>query len=320
MSRTRIYMTWIRAHYDRVAVLAAALFLLCSALLIMRSVLQFGENFSALQVSPPPKPALPPPKAVEMEQAAERLRQPAQWTFSGRSGLFVPEKHFIDANGLPTTLQTTEVHPPVPNEWLEEFGLPIADGDVLAQDPDKDGFSNLEEWQNHTKPTDKDSHPAFIAKLKMKSFVQEPFRLVFASWVDDTFAINTNDLKEPTQFLRLGDSIRGTKFQLLKFTEKHEANKYGTKIDVSELTLENRETRERVNLVKEKIMISPESVAKFVYAWSGRREFAVKKDQEFSLKPEEQIKYRLVDVQPAKAVIVNTQKPNEPIEVGLLIP
>ena len=67
-------------------------------------------------------------------------------------------------------------------------------------------------------------------------------------------------------------------------------------------------------------MISPESVAHFVYAWGGRREFAVKKDQEFSLKPEEQIKYKLVDVQPAKAVIVNTQKPNEPIEVGLLIP
>jgi len=313
-------MTWIRAHYDRVAVLAAALFLLCSALLIIRSVSQFGENFLALQVAPPPKPAVPSPQAVEMEQAAERLRQPAQWTFSGRSGLFVPEKHFIDASGLPTTLQTTEVHPPVPNEWLEEFGLPIADGDVLAQDPDADGFSNLEEWQNHAKPTDKNSHPAFIAKLKMKSFVQEPFRLVFASWVDDTFAINTNDLKEPTQFLRLGDPIRGTKFRLLEFTEKFEPNRYGTKIDVSELTLENQETHERLNLVKEKIMISPESVAHFVYGWGGGREFAVKKDQEFSLKPEEQIKYKLVDVQSAKAVIVNTQKPNEPIEVGLLTP
>lgn len=313
-------MTWIRAHYDRAALLAAALFLLCSALLIMRSVFQFSESFTALPVPPPPKPALPPPKAVEMEQAAESLHRPAQWTLSGRSGLFVPEKHFIDANGLPATLQTTEVHPPVPNEWLEEFGLPIADGDVLTQDPDADGFSNLEEWQNHTKPSDKNSHPAFIAKLKMKSFVQEPFRLVFASWVGDTFAINTNDLKEPTQFLRLGDAIRGTKFKLIKFTEKYEANQYGTKIDVSELTLENRETREQVNLVKEKIMISPESVANFVYAWSGRREFAIKKDQEFSLKPEEQIKYKLVDVQSAKAVIVNTQKPNDPIEVGLLIP
>ena len=313
-------MTWIRAHYDRAALLAAALFLLCSALLIIRDVTQFGETFSEPPVVSPLKVTLPPPKAVETRQATEKLRQPAQWTFNERSGLFVPEKHFIDAKGLPVTLHTTEVHPPVPNEWLEEFGLPIAEGDVLGQDPDADGFSNLEEWQNHTKPTDKDSHPAFIAKLRMKSFGQEPFRLVFASWVGNTFAINTNDLREPTQFLRLGDSIRGTKFKLLKFAEKYEANKYGTKIDISELTLEHRETHEQVNLVKEKIMISPESVAHFIYAWGGRREFAVKKDQEFSLIPEERIRYKLLDVQSAKAVVVDTEKPNEPIEVGLLTP
>ena len=313
-------MNWVRSHYDSVAILVAALFLFCSALLIVRKVSQFGENFSTLQASGPRKPAQPPPKAVELAQAAERLNQPAQWTFGGRSGLFVPEKHFIGANGLPTTLETTEVHPPVPNEWIEQFALPIADADVLTQDPDADGFTNLEEWENHTNPIDKNSHPAFIAKLKMKSFTQEPFRLVFASWVDDTFALNTSDLKEPTQFLKIGDPIRGTKFKIVKFTEKHETNKYGTRVDVSELTLENQETHEQLSLVKEKIMISPESVANFVYSWGERREFAVKKDQEFSLKPEEQIKYKLVDVQPAKAVIVNTQKPDEPIEVGLLIP
>ena len=313
-------MTWIRAHYDRVAVLGAALFLFASALLIMRNVSQFAESFSALQTAAPPKPAMPPPKAVEIEQAMEKLRQPAQWTFSGRSGLFVPEKHFIGANGQPATLQTTEVHPPVPNEWLEQFGLPIAEADVLSQDPDADGFTNLEEWQNHTNPTDKNSHPTFIAKLKLKSFAQEPFRLVFASWVGDTFALNTSDLKEPTQFLKVGDSIRGTKFKLVKFEEKQDTNKYGTKIDVSELILENQETHEQLSLVKEKIMISPESVANFIYEWGERREFAVKKDQEFSLKPEEQIKYKLVDVQPGKAVIVNTEKPNEPIEVGLFNP
>lgn len=312
-------MNWIRAHYDRVAVLAAALFLLCSSLLIVKNIASFGENFAGLQMAGPRKPATPPPKAVELQEAAAKLSQPAQWTFSGRSGLFVPEKHFIGANGLPATLQTTEVHPPVPNEWLEQFGLPIAEADVLTQDPDADGFNNLEEWQNHTNPTDKNSHPAFIAKLKMKSFTQEPFRLVFASWVDDTFALNTSDLKEPTQFLKIGDSIRGTKFKLVKFTEKYEPNKYGTRVDLSELTLENQETHEQMSLVKEKIMISPESVANFVYNWGDRREFAVKKDQEFSLKPEEQIKYKLIDVQPAKAVIVDTQKPNEPIEIGLVV-
>lgn len=313
-------MNWIRAHYDRVTGLAGALFFLSSVLLVAWNVSQFSKNFLALPLAPLPKPALPSPKAVEMEQAVEQLGQPAQWTYSGRSGLFVPEKHFIGGSGFPTTLQTTEVHPPVPNEWLEEFGLPIAEGDVLTHDPDADGFNNLEEWQNHTNPTDKNSHPAFITKLKMKSFLQQPFRLVFASWVDETFAINTNDLMEPTQFLKLGDPIRGTKFRLVKFTEKSEPNRYGTKIDVSELTVENQETREQLNLVKEKIMVSPESVANFVYAWGGGREFAVKKDQEFSLKPEEQIKYKLVDVQSTKAVIVNPQRPNEPIEVGLLTP
>ena len=250
----------------------------------------------------------------------EKLRQPAQWTFSGRSGLFVPEKHFIGANGLPATFQTTEVHPPVPNEWLEQFALPIADADVLSQDPDADGFTNLEEWQNQTDPTDQNSHPAFIAKLKMKSFAQEPFRLVFASWVGDTFALNTSDLKEPTQFLKIGDAIRGTKFKIVKFIEKYDTNKYGTKVDVSELILENRETQEQFSLMKEKIMISPEPVANFVYLWGERREFAVKKDQEFSLKPDEQIKYKLVDVQPGKAVIVNIQKPNKPIEVDSRYP
>jgi hypothetical protein len=280
--------------------------------------MQFGENFAGLQTSSAKKPAAPPPKAVETVQAAEKLREPAQWTAVGRPGLFVPEKHFIGANGQPTTLQTTEVHPPVPNEWLDQFGLPIADADVLTQDPDADGFTNLEEWENHTQPTDRNSHPAFIAKLKLKSFAQAPFRLVFASWVEDTFALNTSDLKEPTQFLKIGDSIRGTKFKIVKFSEKYEPNKYGTNVDLSELTLENRETHEQLSLVKEKIMISPESVANFVYTWGERREFAVKKDQEFSLKPEEQIKYKLMDVQPGKAVIVNTQKPTEPIEVDLL--
>src|SRR5213075_2937453 len=271
-------MDWLQKNYERVVLIAGVAILLVSAFCIFRRAVGFQSQFAELQSHPTQRPASPPGKAKEAEDALQKLRQPPQWTFGGRSGLFVPEKYFIGANGQPATLQTTEVHPPVPNEWLEQFNLPIADADVLTQDPDTDGFNNLEEWQNHTNPTDKASHPPFIAKLKMKSFVQAPFRLVFASWVGDTFAINTSDLKEPTQFLKLGDSIRGTKFKIVKFTEKYETNKYGTKVDVSELTLENRETREPVTLVKEKIMISPESVANFVCEWGDRKEFAVKKE------------------------------------------
>jgi hypothetical protein len=313
-------MDWIKAHYDRVIVIAAAIFLFLAAVLIWRNATQFGAAFVALQAAPPPKQPKPPGKAVELEAATDKLHQPPQWTFSGRSGLFVPEKHFIGSNGSPVTLQTTQVHPPVPNEWLEQFGLPIADADVLAQDPDGDGFTNLDEWQGHTNPIDKNSHPDYLTKLKLKAFTVEPFRLMFSSWVEDTFGINAIDLKQPTQFLKVGDIIPGTRFKIVKFTEKYHPNQYGTNVDVSELTLEQEETKENLTLIKEEIAISPESVATFVYSWGERREFQVRKDQEFSLKPQGQIKYKLIDVQPTKAVIVNTQKPNEPIEIGLLTP
>jgi hypothetical protein len=36
--------------------------------------------------------------------------------------------------------------------------------------------------------------------------------------------------------------------------------------------------------------------------------------------PVEQIKYKLMNVQPAKAVIVNTRKPNAPIDIGFAPP
>src|SRR4051812_18357518 len=189
-------MDWIRTNYDRFAVLFCALILFLCAFFIWRNTSEFPDHWAALQTAPPPRKAGPLPNATALQDAAQALRQPSQWTFGGRSGLFVPEKHFIGANGLPATLQTTEVHPPVPNEWWEEFNLPVADADVLTQDPDGDGFSNLDEWQSHTNPTDKNSHPVYLTKLKMKSFARESFRMVFASHVGDTFTINTIDLKE----------------------------------------------------------------------------------------------------------------------------
>jgi hypothetical protein len=313
-------MNWVRAHYEQVLLVATAVLLFLSSILIWRDAARFSSQLAVMPPAPSLKSVSPLATAQELQAAAEKLHRPPQWTFGGRSGLFVPEKHFIGANGQPATLQTTEVHPPVPNDWLEQFGLPIADADVLDQDPDGDGFNNLEEWLGHTNPIDGNSHPEYYTKLKLKSAVEEPFRLVFSSWVGATYQINTIDFKQPTQFLKVGDTIKGTRFKIVNFAEKYQPNKYGTKVDVSELTLEQMETKQQLTLVKEKVAMSPESVATFIYTWGGRQEFQVRKDQEFSLKPQEQIKYKLVDVDPAKAVIVNTQKPNEPIEIGLFNP
>jgi hypothetical protein len=310
---------WIKEHYDRVALIAAAVFLFLSSIVIWWSAIQFGNQLVAQRPSPQ-KAASRPAVAVELDRAAKELEHPAQWKFNTRSGLLVPERHFIGTNGLPATLQNTQVHPPVPNDWFEQYDLAIEKGDILDQDPDGDGFTNLDEWQGGTDPTQKDSHPDYLTKLHLVSAAEEPFPFMFSSWVGGTFAINSIDGSGATQFLKKGDIIRGTDFKIVKFTEKHDRNQYGTRVDVSELLLEHKDTREQVTLVKEKVATSPQSVATFVYTWGGRYEFEVRKDQEFSLKPLEQIKYKLVDVQPNKAVIVNTQNPTAPIEIGFAPP
>jgi len=312
-------LDWIKAHYDRVTLIAAAILLFISAIAIWWSVIQFGNRLVSPQPTRP-KAASQPAVAVELDRAAEQLEQPVQWKGSARSGLFVPERHFIGADGLPATLQNTQVHPPVPNDWFEKYGLPIEDADVLDQDPDKDGFTNLDEWQGGTDPIDKNSHPDYLTKLHLVTATEEPFPYVFSSRAGNKFGINSIDLNEPSQFLKVGDIVRGTNFKIVNFTEKSARNQYGTNDDVSELLLEHQQTHVQVTLVKEKVATSPQSVATFVYTWGGRREFEVRKDQEFSLKPNEEIKYKLVDVQPDKAVIVNTQRPDAPIEIGFAAP
>ena len=69
----------------------------------------------------------------------------------------------------------------------------IEDADVLDQDPDKDGFTNLDEWQGRTDPTDKNSHPDYLTKLHLVSATEEPFPYMFSSRTRNMFGINGID-------------------------------------------------------------------------------------------------------------------------------
>src|ERR1700755_2318496 len=117
-------MDWVQKNYERVLFIVGIAIFLISGVCIFRRAPGFQPQFAELQPRPPQRPAAPPGKARDVEGALQKLHQPPQWTFSGRSGLFVPEKHFIGANGQPTTLPPTQVHPPGPNEWFEEFNCP----------------------------------------------------------------------------------------------------------------------------------------------------------------------------------------------------
>ena len=235
-------MDWMKKHYDRLALALLALVLLaCSIALILR-VQNFGSAFSAATASAVTREKVPPLTLVAIEEASKTLLAPPQWNEAEcrdkdpdnktrkRGSLFVSDR-YVDEGGLPKSPENVSFYKDsltgkdIPNFWFMDFNLPLLDKTVAQQDPDKDGFSNEEEWRAGTDPTKKESHPAYHTKLYVRQFISIPFQILFQAYdgipnkdpLDKfTFQINTV-LKKRTEFLKLGDMVADTKFKLEKF-------------------------------------------------------------------------------------------------------
>jgi len=94
---------------------------------------------------------------------------------------------------------------------------------------------------------------------------QKPMRMLFKAYDGDpsqtdrydkfSFQIDTIDLRQPSEFLKLGDMIPNTKFKLVKFTFKEAYNeKLKEKVDVSELEIVNTVTGKTATLTSNKVV------------------------------------------------------------------
>lgn len=333
-------MDWIKKHTDQFALGLLALILLALSVLVILKTQGFSEGFSDAMKSAMHSKDVPRVDTTVIEAAQKQLTNPVTWVPNEKSGsLFVSAKLVVD----PTTQQlirvTTEgmLHPPVPNVWLNKYELDVMSSNVLKEDPDGDGFSNLDEYQGDdrlpvaeapiadekeaanpkdaTNPKDKNSHPAYHTKLFLKQWIKIPFLLLFQTVDLDaknpkdpklmTFAINSRGKK--TEFLKLGDKVDKSPFRLEKYEEKKKLNpKTGDEEDVSELTVLNTETNDPVVLVLGRQTDSPDSFAYFVYLWpdaSKPVDIRPKKLQKFALKPGTEPLYKLIDIDETKAVI-----------------
>jgi hypothetical protein len=130
--------------------------------------------------------------------------------------------------------------------------------------------------------------------------------LVFRSYTEDVFTINTPDIKQPTQFVQIGETIKGTKFKVVSFTQKNATRDLGgsqVESDVSELLVENTENGQKLVLPKDVTVDSGESTVVLTYQFDGS-EIRLKRDQEFKLPPKKDTTYRLVETNLQGAVIL----------------
>ncbi len=315
------YMSWIKEHYDRFLLALAATALLVCAVWLFIGASRFPAKFAELQVRAEHSRNTPSVDLDRLAAQREQARNPDLWKpvtlpDGRRLPLFVSVPYLAkpgppDASGNPTRelsdpiTDPNPLHPPVPNKWFFDYKLDALAVDALTDDPDGDGFTNREEFNANTNPADKSSHPSYLTKLFFRRFEQRPFRLVFSARVNQIIQLNPRDLSDSTLFLKVGDIVKGSPYKVvdLKIQEEFDPA-VGIKRDTSVVTLENLETREKIELPKEKEINSPDSIAYLQFALGSGKEFPLKKNQEFALPPEPNVKYRLVEVTPAEATLL----------------
>lgn len=73
------------------------------------------------------------------------------------------------------------VHPPIPNQWWLDYGIEPNYADSPERDADGDGFSNREEYDAKTSPSDATEHPALIAKLTVSDMKANKFSVAYSA-------------------------------------------------------------------------------------------------------------------------------------------
>lgn len=313
-------MDWIKKNYEKFTLLLLALALLAVSVVLFLGAKGFLADFSTLEQPVSPNNHIPTLDTKDIESAQQSLEKPNTWGFpSDNRSLFVSRSYVVKDDGNMEELErnplTAQDGTVVPFDWLSKYHLDNLNNQTLYEDADLDGFTNLDEFKGNTDPTDKNSHPAYWTKLRLAEFIKVKFRLVYQGQPDDdTFQINTLDNGKPSQILKMGDTIEGTKYKIVNHEKKIVTDPdSGIEHDNSELTIQSMDPADggaKVVLVKSKTIDSPDSYAKFSYLWHDATnpetpDFTVKKGQTFTIKPEPDVTYKVIDITDKDAKIQN---------------
>ena len=164
-------MSWFSKHYEKVALGSAVAVALGLAYFGWSKLNSVEEDFAAsLKGVGNNKTAVD--GADQVPKARQSLTLDRTWSQAADGDrpvdLFTGIPLFISSNDPQKAIDLRKdapLHPPIPNSWWLENRIDPGFADSPGQDPDADGFSNLEEFTAKTDPNNKNSIPPLIAKL-----------------------------------------------------------------------------------------------------------------------------------------------------------
>ncbi len=275
-------------QYDKILLFVVAIALLVSLGYLARVAIevQQGAGDSISVGMPKQTPVVEPISLANLQTAERMLDKPGQISVPklDEAGVFAAEKRVACINCKHPIPYDAPVCPfcgaeqpkfkgpdpnvstardGIPDHWKRKYNLDVLDTTLASQDLDGDGFTTKEEFDASTDPTDKESYPDIIVRVKVSDIKGRklPFKFTTAVTMPDgknqlTFSVlASGNVPARTYWLKEGEMIGQTGFKVGAYTKKTtrvkdpKLNNIEREIDVSTVEVERVSDGKKVTLV-----------------------------------------------------------------------
>lgn len=133
--------------------------------------------------------------------------------------------------------------------WFSKYNLGT-DPATLDADADGDGYSNREEFLAGTNPRDPLSLPGVVEGVSVKEMHEVIVPVILREVKDGKARVEHRDGGEMEE-LKKGSQPKSLPYRVVDVRHEVKADKHGVFTDISNVTLENPDTKERVVLVRD---------------------------------------------------------------------
>ncbi len=325
----------LKKNYDKALLVAGGILAIAGSGLLMTNAASFKSQFTVEEK--PTKNELSPLNIGLADAAVKQLETgPAAWQRpklgQHKTVSLFASTPFLLQKDKPEPVDlladsSTPVRAPVENWWFFTNDLDITSVDILKQDPDRDGFTNEDEFREQTNPNTSVSKPTWISKLYYTERVADPLTLRLTTF-DATGGVcglrvtgGSDGKNQKGYFKKVGEKFADPRtpaverFKILEVKQEMVKTKFGdnlTPVAIVEDLIDKDENKLR--LVQGQDTERPSYSARMFYALDNDNG-ARKKGEEWALRNPAGQSITLKDILPDHVVVeyYDPKNPTTPV-------